>query len=438
MPMDEWISLNEAAHIWLSAFEGLPHADGWKTGQDDMSGMAAENLNAGFVEAVKRKQNWLRGVETTKKSKQPTGPTVDIPAAYFRLPRDFQFKLNSISASSHKQGKKIIVTTPLVGVRKPDWIDVRVHHATLVDWVRENLRPVLLRELEFGRIELTAARAKAEAFGIELEGKADSSKFDPKEEGRWTIPMAIAWIASRDIDKVRWQWDTWRDKHSHFSLKKKWTDAGSGQTYEGWFLESIGKASLFDQSKGEVREASKLNQAYEVPLQNIHSTQKDLWGKLKASKILAEGILNQTDYRPIEKHLWQVLEPNEMPDGEDYIRNRINNDRWSGVTVPSEDVIKLWPIKPGAKNNSVEVPKQKQRRGPKPKVDPKSFETEVHRILELEGIPNPILDPNYRQSVLEKQMMTWHNETYGVSRNRALTVKAMASYTSKFETDKGQ
>lgn len=78
------------------------------------------------------------------------------------------------------------------------------------------------------------------------------------------------------------------------------------------------------------------------------------------------------------------------------------------------------------------------KRGPKPKVDPIKFESEVHRLLEQEGTPDPTVDPNFRQSTVEKHMMNWHKEAYGVSQNRVLSKNAIESYNKKFTFDTGQ
>ena len=79
-------------------------------------------------------------------------------------------------------------------------------------------------------------------------------------------------------------------------------------------------------------------------------------------------------------------------------------------------------------DGQTEAPLAPGKRGPKPKVDPKEFEKEVHRYLDVEGAPNPVIDPNFRQADVERHMMTWHGEKIGEARNRQLTSEAIASF----------
>lgn len=77
------------------------------------------------------------------------------------------------------------------------------------------------------------------------------------------------------------------------------------------------------------------------------------------------------------------------------------------------------------------------KRGPKPKVDRRKFETEVHRLLQEEGSPDPAIDESFRQSHVERHMMKWHSDKLGESRNRQLCASAIKSYVAQF-SKKGQ
>ena len=64
--------------------------------------------------------------------------------------------------------------------------------------------------------EITDIEAEAEAarLGIgPLATTPDVALFKPEDELWWSLPMAIAWIAWRSLDRVRQFWDDYRNQH---------------------------------------------------------------------------------------------------------------------------------------------------------------------------------------------------------------------------------
>jgi hypothetical protein len=69
--------------------------------------------------------------------------------------------------------------------------------------------------------------------------------------------------------------------------------------------------------------------------------------------------------------------------------------------------------------------------GAKPKVNTQAFEKEVHRWIAENGMPNPDIDPESRQSDLERHMTDWHGGKIGESQNRVHVTSAIKSYQIK-------
>jgi hypothetical protein len=57
---------------------------------------------------------------------------------------------------------------------------------------------------------------------------ADPAEHDPMREIAWSLPMVMAWIATRNVDVVRWQMTDWR--RAHFS---NWPMASCGDVLSG-------------------------------------------------------------------------------------------------------------------------------------------------------------------------------------------------------------
>lgn len=378
MPMNEWVSLNEAAHIWLSAFEGLPPADGWKTGQDDMSGLAAENLNADFHKAVAMTNLPLKGIIKAKHGQVPTGPHVDIPATYFRYSRDFRPRLNSIESDNAEQDQTTFEASPLADEHNPDWVEVLVHRDKFTRWIKSSLRGTLLTELKNGRIKKDEAVVIAEARGVNLLTNPNPSEYDPLLEIGWTLAMAVAWIATRDIDIVRDQMNSWRTAKEYLKTSKV-LDDDTQKEMEVWNVESSEKASLMLLAYEEFQsDDARLASDSSKPLvSEYHTAIKDLWLKLGNGELVARATVEGHIGQVIEQDRWQYLEHNVADFGQEYVCYKDHQNggkKWFDVTVPREDVLSIWSIKPNTNNISATSPLQNKRLANRPVAD-----GELHR-----------------------------------------------------------
>jgi hypothetical protein len=65
-------------------------------------------------------------------------------------------------------------------------------------------RDVLISKVQHGELTPEQAETEAAAQGLPpFETTPDPARYDPMTESRWTLVMAIAWIAWRDIKYVQ-------------------------------------------------------------------------------------------------------------------------------------------------------------------------------------------------------------------------------------------
>jgi hypothetical protein len=65
-------------------------------------------------------------------------------------------------------------------------------------------RDELISLVRYGKVTPEEAEAQAKASGFEpFARQPELPAFDPMGEPRWTITMAVAWIAWRDLKQVR-------------------------------------------------------------------------------------------------------------------------------------------------------------------------------------------------------------------------------------------
>jgi hypothetical protein len=167
-------------------------------------------------------------------------------------------------------------------------------------------RAELIGQVETGQISV--ADAEAEALRLNLGALASvpaAETFDPAREAHWSLPMAIAWIAYRDIQRVREQWNDYRlkcwDWHG-----RRWQRGFDGPIYGGFVLEQRSRATLprlglydaFHEATGDTALSMTIREAREA-----------LWIALRTDCFRATGLNQRTNERqeipPLE---WYELE----------------------------------------------------------------------------------------------------------------------------------
>jgi len=196
------------------------------------------------------------------------------------------------------------------------------------------------------------AALKAKGFPP-LASTPDPEKFDPMAEVWWTMGMAAAWIIWRTPHAVRLLWPDYRREvrvwvgpqdNPVFAYKQ----TGSGdetfriETVNGYALEKpivlplIGaflRSTLSDAEEG-------------TPLIVGAEARRELWRKLEAGQLVAEGIRKGESARaPIRDAEWIDLDDHYQPDWPvDAIGALMEQSpRYLAVRVRRAQVIKLWP-----------------------------------------------------------------------------------------------
>src|SRR5215470_6868172 len=154
-------------------------------------------------------------------------------------------------------------------------------------------RDRLISLVRYGKVTPQVAEAEAAARGWPpFELMPAFGTLDPLEETRWTIVMAVAWIAWRDIELTRSQSAEFRSECTHWIFREWNQPIKNGTVFTrraGWFLETWSKpttvrlAFLEDilNAKGELPSTRKMS---------VRAAEKELWRALSEGRLTAEGM----------------------------------------------------------------------------------------------------------------------------------------------------
>jgi hypothetical protein len=197
----------------------------------------------------------------------------------------------------------------------------------------------------FGGVRPPEAEAEARRLGIKpyaIEG--DPRKFDPMREAWWTLPMAIAWIAWREPDRVREFWDPYRSECWNWNFRE-WRDGPDGPVYAGHFLEQRRPATL-----SSLLFAERYDSAQGLlPLGaiSINDAKTKLWEALSEHALQATGTSTDTGQRTlIPDYAWRDLQDIENR-GRDALRVREASGVWTDrgyndVALRRQNIMAIW------------------------------------------------------------------------------------------------
>ncbi len=215
---------------------------------------------------------------------------------------------------------------------------------SLRDPVQMALLDSLLDDVLHGR--KSPEQAEAEAAGLALGPLAvrpDAVGFDPMREESWTMPMAVAWIASRSIDAVREQWDAYRRERREWRYQK-WRVGFEGEVYEGYSLEAGRPASLTLLALAETMDTVNSRNFVHTPIKDA----KDLlWAALVDGLLPATCFVERSRARQkIEPERWIEATTDDERGGAEYLRVFTADgarEVYYGVLVQRKAVLSLWP-----------------------------------------------------------------------------------------------
>ena len=212
---------------------------------------------------------------------------------------------------------------------------------------KPSLRDVLISKVQHGELTPQQAEAEAAANGLPpFERTPDLAKYDPLTESRWTLVMAVAWIAWRDIRRVQESGAEFRSESTLWRYREwnKPTDGGTKFSLQkGWFLESWSEPTTIRLAFLEIIERQK-RQLPHTTCMSVGEAEKDLWRALSEGQLVAEALDDHGKPVDIPQREWSYLKLFE--DGKrDVLKYEPldRNEPFTNLKLKRDDVRSLWP-----------------------------------------------------------------------------------------------
>jgi hypothetical protein len=163
---------------------------------------------------------------------------------------------------------------------------------------------------------------------------------------RWTIVMAVSWIAWRDIRLVRENCRGFRSQSTHW-IFREWNDpVNSGTAFarrEGWFLETWSEATTVRLHLLE----TFLNANNELPSSSqmtVSEAEKALWQALSDGHLAAEALNSDRQPVDIPQREWSYLKLFEDRKRDVLKHDALNKlEPFTDVKLKRDDLLSLWP-----------------------------------------------------------------------------------------------
>jgi hypothetical protein len=157
-------------------------------------------------------------------------------------------------------------------------------------------RGQLIGQVEIGQLSIVDAEAVALRLNLgPLASVPAIDAFDPTREVHWSLAMAVAWIAYRDVQEVREQWNDYRlecwDWHH-----RRWQRGFDGPVYDGFVLEQRSAATLPRLSLYEAVQSVSDEVAH---VMTIRDAREALWISLQTECFAASGVNQRTRLRQV-------------------------------------------------------------------------------------------------------------------------------------------
>jgi hypothetical protein len=210
-----------------------------------------------------------------------------------------------------------------------------------------SLRDELITKARYGKITPEEAEAQAKTAGLPpFASQPEFTEFDPMKESRWTLVMAIAWIAWRDPQLVMEQGAEFRTRSTLWQFREWNEPVQNGQAFAtraGWFLETWHEATAVRLTFIEawMRANEELPSSARL---TPREAEKELWRALAEEKLGAEGFDSSGHLVDIPAREWIHLKLFE--DGKKDVLRYDALDRrepYTKVRFRREDIVRLWP-----------------------------------------------------------------------------------------------
>lgn len=212
------------------------------------------------------------------------------------------------------------------------------------------IQNALLHAASLGLLDADTAEGLAADLNCKpLANRPDVSKFDPRDDAFWSLPMAIAWAMSREWKKVA------RQKAGYRAAEEYWyCTRNVGLPKDGllngyvigasWQIRSLGPATidrlLLDDSFEAVQSLQPASGMTAL------EAKRALWRALQEQRLTASGRQGGAR-KPISAFLWQDLLPfQDGSEAPEHLREGSHGPRWDDVTASRDDVLREWPPGP--------------------------------------------------------------------------------------------
>lgn len=202
----------------------------------------------------------------------------------------------------------------------------------------------------YGKISPEEAEAEAASKGWKpFAFQPEMPAFDPMRESRWTLSMAIAWIAWRDIGLVRENSLKFSSECWHWYFRE-WNEATNGEREliprAGWFLESWLEPTAIKLLMQE-RWLKRQNRLPPTACMSVVEAEEALWVALGDARVTADAVDSGGKPVDIPAREWSYLKLFE--DGKRDILKYDALDRISPYTVVKlkrDHLLQFWPSPP--------------------------------------------------------------------------------------------
>jgi hypothetical protein len=207
-------------------------------------------------------------------------------------------------------------------------------------------RDDLIELVRYGNLKPGEAEAEAAANGWPpLAFEPPLPAFDPIQVTRWSIVMAIAWIAWRDIDVVRRQQSDFRAECTHWLFRHWQEPSATGARFKkrsGWFLESWNDTSTARLALLQaIRTADDNSPTMQMP---VREAEASLWRALSDGLVVAIALDPRGKPLDIPQRDWAYLKLFEERNHDALKYNALDPEQpFTETKIPRDDILKLWP-----------------------------------------------------------------------------------------------
>lgn len=215
-----------------------------------------------------------------------------------------------------------------------------------VECERQRRTDKLIDALHNGEITPEEAENFARLEGLApLRPSAAPDEYLPEKEVYWTLPMVIAWIVWRTLDRVRQQYDPYRSA-SPFWFYRTYESMGarirSEEPQGGYFLTEQSKASAMDLS---LQEAFGLitEREYYSAVTTVRLAREDVWRKAGIGRITAYAVrCSDGEVVPIPDYEWSYLVLHQNHGRDELCFEHNQTPRFHSIRFRQSEIKKCW------------------------------------------------------------------------------------------------